>query len=62
MRASSIYNFHFDIVQGCQLRCLGCPNSTLQPKIKRMSREDFERCLGQRRRRLGPHPAAVQLR
>jgi radical SAM protein with 4Fe4S-binding SPASM domain len=46
MRASSIYNFHFDIVQGCQLRCLGCPNSTLQPKIKRMSREDFERCLG----------------
>lgn len=45
MRAKSIYNFHFDIVKGCQLRCLGCPNSTLQPKIERISPQDFERCL-----------------
>jgi radical SAM protein with 4Fe4S-binding SPASM domain len=44
-RATSIYNFHFDIVHGCQLRCLGCPNSTLQPKIKRIGVEDFRRCL-----------------
>ncbi len=44
-KASSIYNFHFDIVHGCQLRCLGCPNSTLQPKIKRISVEDFRHCL-----------------
>ena len=35
-RATSIYNLHFDIVHGCQLRCVGCPNSILQPKIKRM--------------------------
>ena len=44
-RASSIYNFHFDIVQGCQLRCLGCPNSTLLPKVKRISVDDFDLCL-----------------
>lgn len=24
----------FDIVHGCQLQCVGCPNSTLKPKIK----------------------------
>jgi hypothetical protein len=42
--ARSIYNLHFDIVHGCQLRCTGCPNSTLQPKIKRISVEDFNAC------------------
>lgn len=41
----SIYNLHFDIVHGCQLRCVGCPNSTLLPKVKRIAVEDFERCL-----------------
>ena len=35
-----------DIVHGCQLRCIGCPNSTLQPKVKRMSPEDFNTILG----------------
>lgn len=25
-----------DIVHGCQLRCVGCPNSTIQPKIHKM--------------------------
>ena len=25
---------HLDIVGGCQLRCVGCPNSTLMPKVK----------------------------
>jgi radical SAM protein with 4Fe4S-binding SPASM domain len=30
-----------DIVHGCQLRCVGCPNSTLLPKIKRIAIEDF---------------------
>lgn len=44
-RATSIYNLHFDVVHGCQLRCVGCPNSILQPKIKRMPVEDFGRCL-----------------
>jgi len=41
-----IYSLHFDIVHGCQLRCVGCPNSTLLPKIKRISVEDFRTCLG----------------
>ncbi len=37
---------HFDVVDGCQLRCVGCPISTLQPKIRRISVEDFGLCLG----------------
>ena len=41
-----LYMLHFDIVHGCQLRCVGCPNSTLLPKIKRISVEDFRTCLG----------------
>ena len=41
-----IYALHFDIVHGCQLRCVGCPNSTLLPKIRRISVEDFRTCLG----------------
>jgi radical SAM protein with 4Fe4S-binding SPASM domain len=41
-----IYYFHIDIVHGCQLRCVGCPNSTLLPKIKRISIDDFRTCLG----------------
>ncbi len=45
-RATSIYNLHFDIVHGCQLRCVGCPNSTLLPKIKRISVDDFNLFLG----------------
>lgn len=31
-----------DVVHGCQLRCIGCPNSTLRPKISFMSVTDFE--------------------
>lgn len=42
----SIYCLHFDIVHGCQLRCVGCPNSTLKPKIRRISVDDFRTCLG----------------
>lgn len=37
--------FHFDIVHGCQLRCVGCPNSTLLPKVKRTPLDKFERCM-----------------
>jgi radical SAM protein with 4Fe4S-binding SPASM domain len=44
--ANSIFHLHFDIVHGCQLRCVGCPNSTLQPKVKRISVDDFNICLG----------------
>jgi radical SAM protein with 4Fe4S-binding SPASM domain len=36
---------HFDIVHGCQLRCVGCPNSTLLPKVQRISVGDFDCCL-----------------
>lgn len=45
LRATGIYNLHFDVVHGCQLRCVGCPNSTLLPKIKRIAVDDFARCL-----------------
>jgi len=30
-----------DIVHGCQLRCLGCPNSTIRPAVKYMTVDDF---------------------
>lgn len=41
----SIPVVHFDVVRGCQLRCVGCPNSTLQPVVQSISTSDFERCL-----------------
>jgi radical SAM protein with 4Fe4S-binding SPASM domain len=34
-----------DIVHGCQLRCIGCPNSGLQPQIRFMPVDDFDLCL-----------------
>lgn len=40
-----IATFHFDIVQGCQLSCVGCPNSTLHPKIDHIKPELFDACL-----------------
>ncbi len=36
---------HFDVVGGCQLRCVGCPNSGLDPKPEFISNDLFERCL-----------------
>lgn len=44
-KASSIFVAHFEIVHGCQLRCVGCPNSTLLPKVKPIPVEDFARGL-----------------
>jgi len=44
-RYDSIYNVHFDVVHGCQLRCVGCPNSTLKPKIKTIDPDFFGTCL-----------------
>jgi radical SAM protein with 4Fe4S-binding SPASM domain len=44
-RIDTIEKFHFDIVKGCQLRCVGCPNSTLQPPVKRIEIADFDACL-----------------
>ena len=42
---NSIFMFHFDIVGGCQLRCVGCPNSTLLPKVKQIDLDVFDACL-----------------
>ncbi len=36
---------HFDIVGGCQLRCVGCPNSTILNKVTRQAPSDFAACL-----------------
>lgn len=40
-----IEKFGFEIVQGCQLRCVGCPNSTLKPKIKPVELDTFRAVL-----------------
>ncbi len=45
IQLKKIDTFHFDIVQGCQLRCIGCPNSTVRPVIEHISPDDFHRCL-----------------
>ncbi len=37
---------HIDIVGGCQLRCVGCPNSTLLPDIKHVDVSKLARVLG----------------
>ncbi len=42
---NSLHTFQFDIVHGCQLRCVGCPNSTIMDKVRRIELEDFRRCL-----------------
>ncbi len=44
-RIRHLYAVHFDIVHGCQLRCVGCPNSTLEPHVVRIAVADFARCL-----------------
>ncbi len=36
---------HFDIVGGCQLRCVGCPNSGIDPRPEFISPDLFRRCL-----------------
>lgn len=35
----------FDVVGGCQLRCVGCPNSTLDPRPEFIAPDLFQRCL-----------------
>lgn len=44
-KATSIYTVQFDIVHGCQLRCVGCPNSTLLPDVTRIAVDDFNQAL-----------------
>lgn len=41
----SLHTFQFDIVHGCQLRCVGCPNSTIMDKVKRIDLDVFRQCL-----------------
>lgn len=43
---TKLEKFGFEIVRGCQLRCVGCPNSTLKPKIKPVTLDTFKACLG----------------
>jgi len=45
MKRREIRKLGFDIVHGCQLRCIGCPNSTLAPKVQTISADDFGACL-----------------
>mgnify|MGYP003630200142 CR=1 FL=1 len=42
---NSLHTFQIDIVHGCQLRCVGCPNSTIMDKVRRVDPEDFSACL-----------------
>lgn len=41
----TLRKFHFEVVYGCNLRCVGCPISTLLPKVKRTSPELFRECM-----------------
>lgn len=45
-RATSLFVAHIDVVHGCQLRCVGCPNSLLQPKVVPVEPAFFARMLG----------------
>ena len=40
-----LQHIHFDIVGGCQLKCVGCPNSMLDTSIEFIDVKDFETCL-----------------
>jgi radical SAM protein with 4Fe4S-binding SPASM domain len=42
----ALHRLHIDVVHGCQLRCIGCPNSTLNPKIAFMPPDDFDLIMG----------------
>jgi wyosine [tRNA(Phe)-imidazoG37] synthetase (radical SAM superfamily) len=44
-KPNSIFMFHLDIVHGCQLQCIGCPNATLLDKVKRVEVEHFAKIL-----------------
>jgi len=35
-----------DVMHGCQLRCVGCPNSSLRPRIRHMPVDVFRACMG----------------
>ena len=41
----TLKKLQIDIVSGCQLRCIGCPNSVLPKNIKPVTPEDFNKIL-----------------
>lgn len=41
MNGIKLQKLGFDVVHGCQLRCVGCPNSTLKPTVWPISIQDF---------------------
>ena len=41
----SLKKFGIDVVRGCQLRCIGCPISTLKPKIEFIESDTFVQIL-----------------
>ena len=45
IKPNSIFFFHVDIVHGCQLQCIGCPNSVIMDKVRRMDVDDFSAIL-----------------
>lgn len=44
-RTLGLRKVHFDIVDGCNLKCVGCPNSTMIKKVRRIDEQTFETCL-----------------
>lgn len=40
-----IDKFCMDVVHGCQLRCVGCPNSTLKPSVYHIDPDFYDKCL-----------------
>ena len=40
-----IHKLGFDVVSGCQLKCVGCPNSTLDRRVHAISLDDYKKCL-----------------
>jgi organic radical activating enzyme len=44
-RPKHIYMLHFDIVRGCQLRCLGCPTPEIESKIHRIPVDEWAQSL-----------------
>ena len=40
-----IQQFHFDIVTGCQLACVGCPTPLQDEKVRRIAVDEFSACL-----------------
>jgi len=44
-RTQGLRKVHFDIVDGCNLKCVGCPNSTMTKKVRRIDEQTFEACL-----------------